>query len=175
MSVFVATHLPFPPLCPATWGGSVVSPSLFNGRGDVPCTELSPLQVAGPRRRTFREPCWVPDQTQPAVTRDAHRALGSFGHGTLALMAKQAYFTEKESVQILCNLPLCRVGWSGSYNRIIFSEKTVITIIKQSYCLNRRRQCQPTPVLLPGESQGRRGLVGCRLWGRTESDTTEAT
>ena len=34
---------------------------------------------------------------------------------------------------------------------------------------------QPTPVLLPGESQGRRSLVGCRLWGRTESDTTEAT
>ena len=28
---------------------------------------------------------------------------------------------------------------------------------------------------LPGESQGRRNLVGCHLWGRTESDTTEAT
>ena len=33
----------------------------------------------------------------------------------------------------------------------------------------------PTPVFLPGESQGRGSLVGCRLWGRTESDTTEAT
>ena len=38
-----------------------------------------------------------------------------------------------------------------------------------------RRKWQPTPVFLPGESQGRRGLVGCRLWGRTESDLTEAT
>ena len=39
-----------------------------------------------------------------------------------------------------------------------------------------RRKWQPTPVFLPGESQGRRGsLMGCRLWGRTESDTTEAT
>ena len=38
-----------------------------------------------------------------------------------------------------------------------------------------RRQWQPTPVFLPGESQGRRSLVGCRLWGHTESDTTEAT
>ena len=28
---------------------------------------------------------------------------------------------------------------------------------------------------LPGESQGWESLVGCRLWGRTESDTTEAT
>ena len=34
---------------------------------------------------------------------------------------------------------------------------------------------QPTPVFLPGESQGWGSLVGCRLWGRTESDTTEAT
>ena len=38
-----------------------------------------------------------------------------------------------------------------------------------------RRQWQPTPVFLPGESQGRQSLVDCRLWGRTESDTTEVT
>ena len=38
-----------------------------------------------------------------------------------------------------------------------------------------RRKWQPTPVFLPGESQGRGSLVGCRLWGRTESDATEAT
>ena len=41
--------------------------------------------------------------------------------------------------------------------------------------LHWRRKWQPTPVFLPGESQGRRSLVGCRLWGRTESDTTEVT
>ena len=41
--------------------------------------------------------------------------------------------------------------------------------------MHRRRKWQPTPVFLPGESQGRGSLVGCRLWGRTESDTTEAT
>ena len=38
-----------------------------------------------------------------------------------------------------------------------------------------RREWQPTPVFLPGESQGRGSLVGCRLWGCTESDTTEVT
>ena len=32
-----------------------------------------------------------------------------------------------------------------------------------------------TPVFLPGESQGRGSLVGCRLWGHTESDMTEVT
>ena len=35
-----------------------------------------------------------------------------------------------------------------------------------------RRKWQPTPVFLPGESQGRGSLVGCRLWGHTELDTT---
>ena len=34
---------------------------------------------------------------------------------------------------------------------------------------------QPTPVFLLGESQGQRILVGCHLWGHTESDTTDAT
>ena len=39
-----------------------------------------------------------------------------------------------------------------------------------------RRKWQPTPVFfLPGKSQERGSLVGCRLWGHTESDTTEAT
>ena len=38
-----------------------------------------------------------------------------------------------------------------------------------------RRKWQPTPVFLPGESQGWGSLVGCHLWGHIESDTTEAT
>ena len=38
-----------------------------------------------------------------------------------------------------------------------------------------RWKWQPTPVFLPGESQGWGSLVRCLLWGRTESDTTEAT
>ena len=38
-----------------------------------------------------------------------------------------------------------------------------------------RRKWRPTPVFLPGQSQGRESLVGCHLWGHTESDTTEAT
>ena len=41
--------------------------------------------------------------------------------------------------------------------------------------MHGRRKWQPTSVFLPGESQGERSLVGCHLWGHTESDTTEAT
>ena len=37
------------------------------------------------------------------------------------------------------------------------------------------KEWQPTPVFLPGESQGQRSLVGFHLWGRTESDMTDVT
>ena len=48
----------------------------------------------------------------------------------------------------------------------------VIAFLPSSKCL-RRRQWQPTPVLLPGKSHGRRSLVSCSPWGRYESDMTE--
>ena len=41
--------------------------------------------------------------------------------------------------------------------------------------MHGRKKWQPTPMFLPGESQGQGSLVGCRLWGHTESDTTEVT
>ena len=44
---------------------------------------------------------------------------------------------------------------------------------KHYYVNNRRRQGHPTPVLLPGKSHGRKSLVGCSPWGRTELDTNE--
>ena len=54
-----------------------------------------------------------------------------------------------------------RHDWATSLSRFTF--------------MHWRRKWQPTPVFLPGESQGRRSVVDCRLWGRTESDMTEAT
>ena len=44
----------------------------------------------------------------------------------------------------------------------------VFLLLKGGY-----RKWQPTPVFLPGESHGRRSLVGCGPRGRKESDTTE--
>ena len=41
--------------------------------------------------------------------------------------------------------------------------------------LHWRRKWQTTSLFLPGESQGRGSLVGCHLWGCTESDMTEVT
>ena len=50
-----------------------------------------------------------------------------------------------------------------------------VTSLSLFTCMHWRRKWQPTPVFLPGGSQGWGSLVGCRLWGRTESDTTEVT
>ena len=49
------------------------------------------------------------------------------------------------------------------------------SIIQSEISQKEKYKLQPIPVFLPRESQGRRGLVGCRLWGRMESDTTEVT
>ena len=67
------------------------------------------------------------------------------------------------SLRIFQSMGSLRVGhdWATSLSLFTF--------------MHWRRKWQPTPVFLTGESQGRRSLVGCRLWGRTESDTTEAT
>ena len=63
----------------------------------------------------------------------------------------------------LQSLRLLRVGhdWAASLSLFTF--------------MFWRRTWQPTPVFLPGESQGQGSLVGYCLWGRTESDTTEVT
>ena len=63
----------------------------------------------------------------------------------------------------LQSLGLLRVGhdWATSLSLFTFT--------------HWRRKWQPTPVFLPGESQRSGTLVGCCLWGHTESDTTEVT
>ena len=51
----------------------------------------------------------------------------------------------------------------------------LVTSLSLFTFMHWRRKWQPTPVFLPGESQGQRSLVGFHLGGRTESGTTEAT
>ena len=50
-----------------------------------------------------------------------------------------------------------------------------VTSLSPFTFMHWRRKWQPTPVFLPGESQGWLSLAGCRLWGHTELDTIEAT
>ena len=55
------------------------------------------------------------------------------------------------------------------------SSSSDTTEVTQHTCMHWRRKWQPTPVFLPRESQVWRSLVGCRLWGHTESDTIDVT
>ena len=63
----------------------------------------------------------------------------------------------------------------GSCVCITWREEERVTSFSLFTFMHWRRKWQPTPVFLPGESQGWESLVGCHLWGHTESDTTEAT
>ena len=63
-------------------------------------------------------------------------------------------------------------AWWAAVHGVAESDRTSLSLFT---FMHWRRKWQPTPVFLPGESQGRESLVGCHLWGRIESDTTEAT
>ena len=92
-----------------------------------------------------------------AVVRNSEKAMAPHS-STLAW--KIPWMEEPGRLQSMGSLRV-RQDWATSLSLFIF--------------MHWRRKWQPTPVVLPGESQGRGSLVGCCLWGRTESDTTEAT
>ena len=104
--------------------------------------------VAIPFSRRFS---WSRDQTQVSCTAGRFFTVWSTGLST-------PNSTARASIQI--HLSLRESGYAWSW----------LDLGSNPW----RRKWQPTPVFLPGESQGRGSLVGCRLWGRTELDTTEA-
>ena len=69
----------------------------------------------------------------------------------------------------LVNISRMVFQWNTAYNVL-----GLAVFIWHNPC-SWRRKWQPTPVFLPGESQGQQSLVGCHIWGHTESDMTEAT
>ena len=71
--------------------------------------------------------------------------------------------------------PMDRGAWQTAVHGVTRSRTRLNDFTFTFPFMYWRRKWQPTPVFLPGESQGRGSLVGCRLWGSTESDTTEDT
>ena len=99
--------------------------------------------------------------TRSSATCGREKAHLSQWHSTPVLFAWKIPWTEEAGG--LQSMGSLRVGhdWETSLSLFTF--------------MHWRRKWHPTPVFLPGESQWQRSLVGCRLWGRTESDRTEAT
>ena len=67
--------------------------------------------------------------------------------------------------------PMDRGAWKAAVHGVAEGQ----TRLNDFTFTHWRRKWQPAPVFLPGESQERGSLVGCRLWGHTESDMTEVT
>ena len=71
--------------------------------------------------------------------------------------------------------PMGGGAWQAAVHGVTKSRTQLsdFTFAFHFHALEKERQ--PIPVFLPGEFQGLGSLVGCRLWGRTESAMTEAT
>ena len=125
------------------------------------------LVVLCPRTHKSRQASWFPARTLPTIP--------------ITLLSK-AYWTYP-IVAFLClnwsELSRCAFWALGS--RCSSQGDLPCTIhlflvflpVSSTLDLPGRRQRQPTPVLLPGKSHGRRSLVGYSPWGREELDTTE--
>ena len=141
--------------------GGEVTGSCFRN----PNHQASGTKHSGPRWSHHSPPGWgflVPtekfkDMFQIAIYIPSEKAMAPHS-STLAW--KIPWMEEPRRLQSMGSLRV-RHDWVTSLSLFTF--------------MHWRRKWQPTPVFLPGESQGRGSLVGCRLWGRTESDTTEAT
>ena len=70
-----------------------------------------------------------------------------------------------------------RGAWGSAVHGVARSQTRLSNFTFTFHFHALEKEMQPTPVFLPGESQGRGSLVepGVRLWGRTESNTTEVT
>ena len=85
---------------------------------------------------------------------------------------------DREAWRAIVHGERVRHDWAtNTFHSELTNENTVLWIHIYSFTSlphnSGRRQWQPTPVLLPGKSQGRRSLVGYSQWGREESDTTK--
>ena len=102
---------------------------------------------------------WLPTMRETGVQSLARESPGEeMAPHSSTLAWKIPWMEEPGKLQ---SMGLRRVGhdWATSLSLFTF--------------VHWRRKWQPTPVLLPGESHGRRSLVSYSPWGRKELDMTE--
>ena len=71
--------------------------------------------------------------------------------------------------------PMDGGSWQAAVHGVIKSRTRQSDSTFTFTFIHSRVKWEPTPVFLPGESQGRGSLMGCRLWGRTELDINEVS
>ena len=100
---------------------------------------------------------------------------------TCVSMPELLYCSPETITALLINYALAwKIPWMGEPGELqsmgsLRVRHDWVTSLSLFTFMHWRRKWQPTPVFLPGESQGWGSLVGCRLRGHTESDTTEVT
>ena len=121
----------------------------------------------------------IPGMGEPGglLSMGAHRV----GHNWSDLAAATAavYIPEKAMAPHSSTLAW-KIPWMEDLGRLpsmrsLRVEHNWATSLSLFTFMHWRRKWQSTSVFLPGESKGPGSLVGCRLWGHTESDTTEVT
>ena len=119
--------------------------------------------------------------TRPVLTLIANQQVGNESHVQLLTFFKKQRIIVWWFPSFLPSFFFC---WSKTWRDQVFrqslGERSRVrhdwaTSLSLFTFMHWRRKRQPTPVFLPGESQGQRSLVGGRLWGHAESDTTEVT
>ena len=141
----------------------VISSNIYKIMGFLACTEVSSffffffvrinLRGLGSQYTATKE---VPKEIERTISSSPEKAMAPHS-STFAW--KIPWMEEPGRLRVGC----LRVGLDWATSLSLFT------------LMHWRRKWQPTPVFLPGESQGLGSLVGFCLWGRTELDTTEAT
>ena len=101
-------------------------------------------------------------------------------YGCESWIVKKAECRRIDAFELWCLRRCLRVPWTAGRSNQSTLKDTSPGCSLKDWCwswnfIHWRRKWQPIPVFLPGESQEWGSLVDCRLWGHTESDTTEAT
>ena len=91
------------------------------------------------------------------------------------MVASLKYDSLDVSLSELWELVMDREAWRASIHGVAKSQTRLSDFTFTFHFHALEKEMATHSSVLPGESQGRRSLVGCHLWGRTESDTTEAT